>query len=531
MQMNKNKIQIWLPLLLSLSMIVGMYVGFKIHDNIPGRSFFYKEKQRPIQEALDLIQQHYVDEVEMGKLTDTAIQSILEHLDPHTVYIAPYELEQINERIQGSFYGVGIEFDIFNDTLHVLQVMKDGPGNKAGIIAGDKIIRANNQSLTGPKMTADSIRSILKGNRDSQLNIELIRGSQSIKKKVVRDMIAINSIDAAYMTAPGIGYIKINEFTTQTYREFMMALQGLKKQGLAKLVLDLRGNGGGILDEAIDIADEFISGDKLITYTEGRHAPKQEYRCKRPGQFENGPLVVLADEGSASASEVLMGALQDWDRATIVGRPSFGKGLVQQQYDLSNRGALRLTIARYYSPMGRSIQRSYANGSKAYYQEIDDRFSNGKAVGQGSVYADSSKVFTTKAGKKLYGGGGIQPDYFIPADTSLFQPEVLSLYQAGNLIHFAYEFAQQKKGLLNQFKDAKAFGDSFHLQPNHWKQFEQFNLKDSLQLSTWTTNEKVFVEKTIIAHIARMIWGDEAYFISLNNKDAYIEKAIQLLRK
>ncbi len=529
--MNKKKIQIWLPLLLTLSMAVGMFIGFNIHNNIPGRNFFYKEKQRPVQEVLDLIRQHYVDDVAIEKLTDTAIQTILQHLDPHSVYIPANELEQINEEMQGHFYGVGIEFDVFNDTLHVMQVMKDGPAFKAGILAGDKMIRANNKSLTGPQMTADSMRAILKGNRGSAIWVELIRGNARLRKSVIRDMIALHSVDAAYMVAPNIGYIKINEFTTQTYREFMLALEGLKKQGLSKLVLDLRGNGGGILDEAIDIADELIGGDKLITYTEGLHTPKKEYRCKRPGQFEKGDLVVLADEGSASASEVLMGALQDWDRATIVGRPSFGKGLVQQQFDLSNQSALRLTIARYYTPMGRSIQRSYAHGSEAYYQEIDDRFTNGQSAGIGSIFADSSKVYTTASGKKLYGGGGIHPDCFIPLDAGTFQPAVRSAYAEGMLTHFAYELAQQEKEWIGQYKQPKDFVDSFQMNPSQWKALEQFGQKDSIRVNSWTTAEKTFVDKIIRSGIARMIWGNEGYVMSLNHKDPFIVKALLLLKK
>ncbi len=527
--MDKKKLQIWMPLLLSLSMIGGIFIGFKMHDSIPGNDFFYLEKRRTLQEVLDLIQNKYVDKIDTDALTDTAIYSILNHLDPHSVFIPANELEAINEDMQGSFFGVGIEFEIFDDTLNVMSVIKDGPGFKAGVKTGDKFIHANGLKIAGANMSSDSIRSILRGNRGSLLKVEILRADKKVTLSIARDMVSVNSIDAAYMINKEIGYIKLNKFSTQTYREFMIALEDLKKQGLKKLIFDLRGNGGGVLDEAVEIADEFLEGDKLITYTEGLHMPKKEYRCRREGQFEKGSLIVLCDEGSASASEVLMGALQDWERATIIGRTSFGKGLVQEQYDLSDHSAIRLTIARYYTPSGRSIQRSYSKGENAYYEEIAQRYTNGQSTNQDSTKHDSSKVFVTSSGKKVYGGGGINPDYFIPLDTSLFNESTATIFSKGTVSHFAYQYMQRNASLSQQYKSAREFAYSFTLNDPSWKQFEQDAMRDSIKLSKITPIEKTYILNSMKASIARHIWGNSAYFESYNSNDLFIKKALEIL--
>ena len=526
---NKTKLQVWLPILLSLCMIAGIFIGFNIRNGLPGKNFFYTEKPSTYQEVMELIKNKYVDDVDLKKISDTAIQTLLSKLDPHSVYIPAEELEDINDDIQGSFYGVGIEFDVIDDTLNVINVLKEGPALKAGLEFGDKIIAANGRAIAGKKMPSDSMRKILRGNRGSNLNIIVFRSGKTINKIVERNLIPVNSIDAAYMINNESGYIKINKFSTQTHREFMIALEELKKKGLKKLILDLRDNGGGVLDEAVEIADEFLDGDKLITYTEGKHMPRKEYRCKRQGQFEKGALTVLCNEGSASASEVLMGALQDWDRATIIGRRSFGKGLVQEQYDLSDNSALRLTVARYYSPSGRCIQRSYANGEHAYYEEIQDRLTDNKTEN----IADTSKYFTTSAGKKVYGGGGITPDVMMPADTIFYNANdvVYSVFNDGKINRFAYLFATQNNHLKAEYKTAENFVSNFNISDKMWNDFANTFSKDTIDVLKLKMSEVIKIKENIKASIARMYWDKDGFFKVINTFDQDISKSLEILTR
>jgi carboxyl-terminal processing protease len=362
------------------------------------------------------------------------------------------------------------------------------------------------------------------------VNVIILRGAEQKKVTITRDAIPISSLDASYMMGNGVGYIKLNKFSQQTYHEFMDALLELKKQGLQKLILDLRDNGGGILDEAVEIADELLPGDKLITYTEGKHAAKKEYRCRREGQFEKGALVVLADEGTASASEVLIGALQDWDRATIIGRRSFGKGLVQEQFELSDNSALRLTIARYYTPVGRSIQRPYTNGGKAYYQEINNRFHDGETQSADSIKNDKSKIYKTPSGKTVYGGGGITPDYFVALDTSGFSLNTAKLYSKSTTANFAYQYYLQNIPGLKSYKSPDEFIKSFSFNDNNWKAFTALAEKDSVLLDNISVKEKAAIINRIKSFIARQVWRTEGMVEVLNTDDTTIKKALEVLQ-
>ncbi len=524
--MQKKKLQVWLPLLFSITMIAGIFIGYKVRDKIPGKSFFYLEKRRPIQEIMDLVETKYVDDVNINALTDTAIEAMLAKLDPHSVFIPASSLEEYNEDIKGSFFGIGIEFNIFDDTLHVINVLKDGPGYIAGIKVGDKMLKAGNIEIAGRKMSVDSIRKTLRGDRGSKIEVAILRNGKLLQIEIARDIIPVTSVDAYYMIDSITGYLRLNKFTTQTYREFMMSLESLKKQGLKKLVLDLRGNGGGVLDEAVEIADEFLDGDKLIAYTKGKHSPNKEYRCRRQGQFEKGALVVLTDEGTASASEILAGALQDWDRATIIGRRTFGKGLVQEQYDLSDKSALRLTIARYYTPSGRSIQRSYANGGKAYYEDISKRFINAND----STSKDSGKVYKTQAGRKIYGGGGIAPDVSIAADTSRFGIVTAKAYSKGIIADFGYKYFIQDPTLASKFKSPLDFARTFSIDEESWKLFEALGAKDSINFSGINDIEKTYLKKALKTSIARQLWRTEGYFEVNNTEDKTVQKALEILK-
>ena len=529
--MNNKKIQVWLPLLFSITMIAGMYLGFKMRDNMPGKSFFYMEKRRPIQEIMDLIQNKYVDDVKTETLADTAIQAMLSKLDPHSVFIPAQDLQGINEDLAGKFYGIGVEFNIFDDTINVINVLKDGPSFKAGLLTGDKFLKVGDSIVAAIKIDGDKVRKLLRGDRGDKVDLTILRGTEQKKITVTRDAIPLTSLDASYMLGNGAGYIRLNKFSQQTYREFMDALMGLKKQGLQKLVLDLRGNGGGILDEATEIADEFLAGDKLITYTEGKHVAKKEYRCRREGQFETGALVVLADEGTASASEILIGALQDWDRATVIGRRSFGKGLVQEQFDLSDNSALRLTIARYYTPIGRSIQRPYNNGGKAYYEEVSNRYHDGETQSADSVKNDTSKVYKTKSGKIVYGGGGITPDYFVALDTSGFTVSSAKVYAKGIIGNYAYKYYLQNLQQLKTYKIPADFVKVFSLSEDSWKQFVTVAAKDSITLSNISAREKADLINRITSSIARQLWRTEGMIEVLNVNDVTVKKALEVLGK
>ncbi len=524
--MNK-KLQIWLPLLLSITLITGMLLGYIMRDALPGKNFFLLEKPHPLQEVLELIKNKYVDDVKLKDLSDTAIKAILEKLDPHSVLIPAEDLQSVNEDIAGNFFGIGVEFNVIDDTIQVINVVPKGPSEKAGILSGDKFIKVNDSIVAGIKISSEMIRKLLRGNNNTKVTVVILRDWKEKKVVINRGIIPVSSIDASYMIDSITGYIRLNKFSQVTYHEFMQALESLKKQQVQKLILDLRGNGGGVLDEATAIADEFLDGDKLITYTEGKHFPKKEYRCKKEGLFEKGKLIILCDEGTASASEILIGALQDWDRATIIGRRSFGKGLVQEQYDLSDGSALRLTIARYFTPIGRSIQRPYANGGKAYYNEIENRFHDGELVTLDSLKNDSLHIFKTNKGRVLYGGGGITPDIFVALDTSKTSAVSAKLFLKGTIGTFAYIFFQQNREMFKQYKQPKEFADNYTLSDEGWTYFSERAKKDSVNLDKISLIEKNAIIQRIKAGIARQIWRNEGYFETMNKQDATVKKAME----
>lgn len=527
--MNK-KLNVWLPLLFAGVMVIGMFLGYKMRDSIPGKSFFYTEKSSRIQEIINLLDRKYVDSVDTKALSDTAIEAMLSKLDPHSRIIPAAELQDENDQIKGNFYGIGIEFNIFDDSLHVINVLQGGPSDKAGLKTGDIILAAGDSAISGKKVSTERIRDLLRGPEGSPIKLSILRASKKQVTEVARGIIPIKSVDAAYMINATTGYIRLNKFSTQTYKEFMIALTDLKKQSMTKLVLDLRANGGGVLEEAIEIADEFLDNDKLITYTEGLHSEKKEYRCRRTGQFEQGGLVVLADEGTASASEVLLGALQDWDRAAIIGRRSFGKGLVQEQFDLSDRSALRLTIARYYTPMGRSIQRSYKNGGAAYYEEIAHRYTDGEMISADSVKNDTTKIYRSKAGKKLYGGGGITPDYFIAADTSKIGVATAKIYSRGTLSDFGYKYYKANQAALAVYKTPSEFIKGFSITDADWSYFKTLAAKDSVQTDTISPKEKAMITGILKSSVARQLFRTEGYYESMNTDDAAVKKALEVLK-
>lgn len=526
--MNK-KLQVWLPVLFAIVMVLGMAVGFKLREKTAGKNFFLFSKKNSVDEVMNLIKNKYVDEVGIDSLQDAAIETMLSKLDPHSVYIPAKDLMTANEDLQGEFQGVGVEFQIFNDTVNVINVIKDGPSDKAGIQTGDKFIKADTTNLIKVKNT-DIIRKALRGPGGTPVKVTIMSDGKIKEVTITRGTIPLPALYAGYMIAPNIGYINLSKFSETTYEEFMEALEKLQKQGMQKLILDLRGNGGGFLNEAVQIADEFLDGSKLIVYTEGKNNPKEEHKAQRDGLFEKGGLVLLVDETSASASEVLAGALQDWDRATIIGRRTFGKGLVQGQYNLSDGSALRLTIAKYYTPLGRNIQKPYTQGREQYDEELIKRFTNGEVV-HGDTTTPDTKPYKTPGGRTVYGGGGITPDIFVPYDTARTDKNVAALTYNNTLNNFVYSSFVNNKNYFKQFKTPAEFAKNYNISNEDLARLQSFAKRDSINIISINAKEKEELNKRIKALMARQIWRNEGFYEVYNLTDNAVAKALEILNK
>jgi carboxyl-terminal processing protease len=529
--MRNKKLQVWLPLILSVCMVAGMFIGYRIKGNMPNTGIFFADRPKPVQEVMDLIKREYVDKENEDSLGDIAIQAMLARLDPHSIYLPAQELEQVNEDMEGKFYGIGIEFNIFNDTINVLNVLPNGPSDKAGLKVGDKFLKAGDSAIAGVHITPQRIRKLLRGSGGSKVEILILRNGLQKTISISRGMIPLYSLDAAYMITDTIGYIRLNKFSETTYKEFMQATDDLQKKGMKSMILDLRDNGGGILTEATNIADEYLSGDKLITYTVGEHSPKREYRCSKDGVFEKGKLVVLTNEGTASASEVLTGALQDWDRATVVGRRSFGKGLVQEQFELSDGSGLRLTVARYYTPLGRSIQKSYKNGLDAYNHDLLNRFHSGEMSFADSIKHPDEKFYKTASGKLVYGGGGITPDVFVAYDTLAFDKEVARAYLKETLSNFVYTNYLNHQKEFKSFKTPKEFNENYKVDAATLNNLTKYAARDSIFFDPENKQERDLLTKEIKLLTARQIWRTEGLYEVSNTDDETIKKAVEVLRK
>ena len=527
--MGNKKLQVWLPLLFSLVLIAGMFLGYRLGSG--GRNHFFSSgRSSSLQEALDLIRLKYVDSVQLDSLEGKAIEEMMNQLDPHSVYLPPVKLQEANEDLAGNFQGIGVEFSLFNDTVNVVYVIPGGPSEKAGLRTGDRIIRANDSLIAGKKLDADGVKKMIRGAAGSKAVLQIIRDQRPMTITVTRGTIPVPSVDAAYMLDKTTGYIKLNKFTENAYEEFMQALEDLKKQGMQALVFDLRGNGGGFMNEAVDIADEFLDKDKLVVYMQGARTRKTEYRCKRPGQFETGKLVLLVDELSASASEVLAGALQDWCRAKVIGRRTFGKGLVQQQYPLSDGAAIRLTIARYYTPIGRSIQRSYANGHKVYMDELWERYNSGEMFSRDSVRNhNNGKLYFSVCRDTLYGGDGITPDIFVPLDTSLSKVHLGRWMESEKMNRYLYNYYVQHRPEFDNYRSVADYSQRFQAGPV-LEGLLQFTAGDSLRPGQLSPAEKAGIQLRMKALLARYKWRNSGYFQVFNQEDPLIRRALSALQ-
>jgi carboxyl-terminal processing protease len=527
-----KKLQVWLPFLFAVVMILGMVIGFRLRGNIGGTGFFKTHKQAPVEEVMDLIGSRYVDTLAMDSLGEDAIDGMLAHLDPHSVYIPAVDVSEMNEDLQGNFEGIGVEFQIFDDTVNVVNVLSGGPSDRAGLQVGDKFIKVDDSLVAGNGINSDRIRKLLRGPGESKVMISLMRQNQLRQIAVARGTIPLPAVDVAYMIDKQTGYIRLNKFSETTHAEFIQALLRLQAAGLKKLMLDLRGNGGGIVQEAIEIADDLLDGDKLIVYTVGARSPKLEYHCRREGLFEKGKLAVLTDEGTASASEILVGALQDWDRAIVIGRRTFGKGLVQEPYQLSNGASLRLTIARYYTPTGRSIQKPYNKGHDDYNEEVLKRFHDGEVLHGDTSTAPHGPVFKTLGGQNrtVYGGGGITPDIFVGFDTSMLSRNLTALYVDGSLSRFIYTYYIQNQAAFRQYKSATDFNAGFHDDEKLWNSLANFTARDTISIRAIPPKDKALLQHHIKALLARQIWRTEGYFEVSNAYDPVVGKAMDALK-
>lgn len=507
-----------------------MLIGFRLYPNTSSGSFFKTGRLSQVQQVLDIIRDKYVDTVHTDSLDDDAIQGILGHLDPHSYYIPAVDQVEMNEDLQGNFQGIGVEFQILSDTVNVTNVLAGGPSEKAGLLVGDKFLRVNDSVVAGNGITVERIKKLLRGPEASLVNVTLLRNKSTKPVTIQRGIIPLPALDAAYKVDMETGYIRINKFSRTTFDEFITALGDLEKKGIKNLVLDIRGNGGGIVDEAVNMADEFLGDNHLIMYTEGRKSPRKEYRAQRPGSFETGKLILLVDEGTASASEILAGALQDWDRATVVGRRTFGKGLVQQPFELNDGSELRLTIARYYTPLGRSIQKPYNKGRDAYDEEVIDRYHNGEVIHGDTSTIHSGPVYHTPAGRLVYGGGGITPDVFVAFDTTLIPLHVRSLYLSGSLNNFIYEYYIRHQEELKKFQTPEAFYIGFNKKEEFWDELRRYVSRDSISLDGLAVTDKGQVEMRAKALLARLIWRTQGYYYVLNQSDPVLIKAMELLK-
>lgn len=527
-----KRLQVWMPLLFSIVMIVGMVIGFRLRENTrTGSSIFKIDKRTPLQEVLDLINMKYVDSVSTDTLGNDAITEMLTHLDPHSIYIPAAMLQEVNEDLEGNFQGIGVEFQIIKDTVHVVNVLPKGPSDEAGLKIGDRFVKVGDSLVAGNEITTERIKKLLRGPGGSTVKVNMVRNGQPQSFTIKRGTIPIPSLDAAYMIDSTTGYIRLNKFSETTYEEFMASLEKLKEKNLKSLILDLRGNGGGILQEAVQVADEFLSDDKLIVYTQGTHTDKEMYKAKRDGLFETGKLAVLVDEGSASASEVVAGAIQDWDRGIIIGRRSFGKGLVQEQYQLSDGSGLRLTVSRYYTPSGRSIQKPYVKGREDYNDEVTERFINGEVLKPDSAKAAHGQVFKTKGGKTVYGGGGITPDVFVAFDTTFFQRSIADLYNDNSVFIFPYKYYMDHQQQLRQYGNPLDFAKRFTNYDELWRELLQMVKNDTLKIDKVNPTEKQFLLHRLRANVARQMWRTEGYFEVWNTTDPVVQRALTELKK
>ena len=535
-----NKFKLWIPLMFGIAVAIGILIGnFLAERNNPKantnilNSFFTSNYK--LQAIIDLIDAEYVEEVNIDSITEDLIPQILAKLDPHSVYIPAKDFQMANEDLEGSFSGIGVQFNVQNDTVMVVAVINGGPSEKVGVLAGDRILTVDDAIFVGDTITNEKVISRLRGEKGTKVKLGIKRRNSKklLYYTITRNDVPVKSVDVSYMLTPKIGYLKVSSFGAQTYDEFIIALAELNHLGAKQYIIDLRGNSGGFLDAAINMINEFLLKGSLIVYTEGKSYPRKEAYANGKGSFQQNKLVVLIDEWSASASEIFAGAMQDNDRALIIGRRSFGKGLVQQQIPFNDSSAVRLTIARYYTPSGRCIQKPYKKGNIGDYElDIMNRYLHGEFSSKDSIKMPDSLKYKTIGGRTVYGNGGIMPDVFVAKDTLGFTPYFNKVMNAGYLYEFAFEYVDNNRSELLKFKKWQNLLK--HLQNKAvLNKFIVFSEKKGIRRRSGQINKsKALLERMLYSYIARDVLGDNAFYPILNKEDNCIQVAVgQLSQK
>ncbi|MBL7942159.1 MAG: S41 family peptidase [Flavobacteriales bacterium] len=519
------------PMIMALVLIVGIVLGYYLRGN-GGQSAFHAKPGNAgkLVSVINYIEANYVDSIEKRDLVEAAIEALLADLDPHSGYISAEDLAAFTEPLEGQFDGIGIEFLIQRDTLFVVRTVEGGPSDKAGILAGDRIVKVNGIPITGAALNADTATSRLKGPRGTAVKVTVKRGSEFHDYDLKRDGIPIESVTAAFKVDAQTGYIKLERFAKPTYQEFMAAAHQMRDEGVSRLIIDLRDNGGGFMQPATEIIEEFLTPGKLIVYTEGAHQPKEEVRSGKNGLFKDMDVVVLIDQNSASASEIVAGALQDWDRSVTVGRRSFGKGLVQHEIPLPDNSAMRLTVARYYTPTGRCIQKPYGD-TIDYFGDVHDRFVHGEFLSADSIDFPEELKKITPGGRTVYGGGGIMPDVFVPIDSVFLDPVLVDLNSGALVRDFCFNYADRYRTMLTKQYTAETFETQFVVTDDILRSFLDVARREKIDYTfEETAHVRDEMKLRLKAQIARNIFGDGVMFRILLQRDRDFEKALEVLK-
>ncbi|MFD1094691.1 S41 family peptidase [Salegentibacter chungangensis] len=526
----KGKYKIYLPLLLATACVLGIFLGAGLDFSSSGKLFTSNPKKEKLNRLIDYIDYEYVDDINTDSIVDITVNKILENLDPHSIYIPRQEYANVSENMQGDFVGIGVSFYNVNDTIVVIQALEGGPSEKIGIRGGDRILYADGTPLFNRNISNDSLTRQLKGKENSQVKLKVHRKGLKdlLTFNVRRGKVPLKSVDAAYMLSPNLGYIKINRFAETTFEEFRDALKNLEKKGATQIALDLRDNPGGYLSEAINIADEFIKDGKPILFTKNKSGAIEETFAQREGDFENGKVFVLINENSASASEVVAGALQDNDVGTIVGRRSYGKGLVQREMELGDGSAVRLTIARYYTPTGRSIQKPYDHGNESYFKDYLRRYENGELKNADSIPVADSLKYTTPGGKIVYGGGGIIPDVFVPKDINNEKENIRLLLNSGFMSRYIFEVLEKDRKYYNSLSKEE-FRKEVIIDDKMVQDFIDYGRSENLNFKI--NNYSPLLKQYLKAVMAQQLFGTNAFERLKNEGDRIIEKVIELSRE